>query len=497
MAFVVPLLLLACRSLGQSSSSTDDTSEAVQAGVDILIESASGVVAADDTLIREKCGPVYDTAKEEAMQLLGMAVGQAQQALRDHCAPFGAEVCKSKNECTFCEGNSTCWPAIDQDNPCHKIAVDAIIFGRTAGEAIATKIGEGAQYVAAKCPSMTENATCATGFNAYFCNWCAETTSCHIKGSLADQCTRDALIDIGVEAGSQAAQAAADKAKKEAEQFYASQQSNCASLTSTNCSSDVTCIPCARAETSTACYFIGDTQNPCVKERIGQFVDAAGHLKPVGVWFDNKWKDTQAWAEQLCGKHNGVGNETSNEAACYDDQKCYWCADNKRCYIYGDQYSPCSTFAQGKENAKKKWNELWGTDSNCDSAKISAFETMQAASQQAQDNLAIVCKIFAESEVYATRTMAGLHSDLMEAAGAASEVAGVQAAKARQALIDTARTINASLEANATMSVFAELNPCVVIETSAATTGNLLAVRALALMFVMLAIMLVVSAPSF
>merc|ERR1712151_44949 len=68
---------------------------------------------------------------------------------------------------------------------------------------------------------------------------------------------------------------------------------------------------------------------------------------------------------------------------------------------------------------------------------------------------------FASSEVYASRTMAGLQSDLQKASSAASELASIQLQKARQALLDAAKAINESVSANESLTAFTETNPCV------------------------------------
>jgi hypothetical protein len=105
------------------------------------------------------------------------------------------------------------------------------------------------------------------------------------------------------------------------------------------------------------------------------------------------------------------------------------------------------------------------------------------------DNVALACKEFASSEVYATRTMAGLQSDLQQATNAASELASIQVQKARQALLDAASAINESVSANKSLNAFAETNPCVTDDLISIAGGRstfLLAYLAMPLLVCML-----------
>lgn len=100
------------------------------------------------------------------------------------------------------------------------------------------------------------------------------------------------------------------------------------------------------------------------------------------------------------------------------------------------------------------------------------------------DNLALACKEFASSEVYASRTMAGLQSDLQKASNAASELASIQLQKARQALLDAAKAINQSVETNASLTAFEETHPCLndpLISIAVGRRAGSLAFLALAL----------------
>jgi hypothetical protein len=430
------------------------------------------VIAADPAAIEEQCGPLYEEAKESAMSALGMAVGEAQKAAREMCSADGANesACQAKPACTYCAGNSTCWPVIDQDNPCHSLAVNAVIFGATAAKDIAVKLGEGLDWAVSQCSNMDED-TCTAGFNGNMCNWCNTTRSCHTKGSVLDECVRDDLINIAYEAGSEAAKQATELIKQRALEQYAAEQAYCANETGqmksrneSSCAAEAKCIWCAaagKADVNT-CYFLGDLENECVKWRISQFVDAAGKLKPVGDWFSSQWKNAVTWGQNLCGKHVDASKDVeTNTETCTADKKCYWCDDDQQCYIYGDVGSPCGTAQKGKDWVVNKWNDLWGNGATCSNNKVTAYETMKEGMQLTLDNLAVACKELASSEVYASRTMVGLQTDLGNAASAASELASIQLQKARRALIDAAVAINASTKANTSITAFEETNPCV------------------------------------
>lgn len=236
----------------------------------------------------------------------------------------------------------------------------------------------------------------------------------------------------------------------------------------TACAASWTCTWCgsvADNATVNTCYYAGDMENLCLKERVGMLVDAAGRMKPMSEWASARWTNMKTWGNNFCGKHTADATKTTEEhqASCDGDKKCYFCDTDDECYVYGSVNSPCGTYQQGEQKMVDKWNSMFGKDGACATSVSDAYDTMKQGSDLSKRNLEEACKEFAQSEVYASRSFAALQSDLGTAASAAADVASMQVAKAKAALSDAALAVNESMETNRSIIAFEDVNTCVKI----------------------------------
>jgi len=278
-------------------------------------------------------------------------------------------------------------------------------------------------------------------------------------GSLANTCLRAELADVAKEHAIDAGTAAWEAAKGQ----YTSVIDGCRAHDGVpvNCSAQAECIWCGGVGNTqyNMCYFMGDTSNKCLQQTIGPYVDTAS-----GLFVDVKdraiagYKSVKAWGENLCGQHK-------EKSACDEAPQCSYCGTDSLCYVYGSVNNPCGNFQKTLGEIKDAWNSFFGSD-GCAADVKAASDTLTTAVQMATDNVAALCKAYTASEVYATRSLAALQSDLGNATDFAAQTASMHLATATQNAHDAVDAVKELKSEKDSLQALQEANPCLEVSFS-------------------------------
>lgn len=427
--------------------------------VDQSAEFVSTVISDTDwSQTQAECEPVRAQAVAAAEAALGIVKDAAVDLVRSHCADKAKEDCEAP--CTYCKSNSTsgtCWPYVDTANPCLSLAVKFATLGGQAGSAVAGAIADAGMEAMSACGDHTTHDECvgdsATVAGSLFCQWCEQTRKCHTMGSLANTCLRAELADMAkehaVNVGTEAWEAAKDK--------YTSVIDGCQAHDGDagNCSAQVQCTWCGGDHNK--CYFIGDTSNKCFQEVIGPYVDtASGLIADVKDRAIEGYESVKAWGENLCGQHK-------EKTACDNAAQCSYCDTDSLCYVWGSVSNPCGFFQGAIGTIEDAWNSLFGSDPACAADVQAAGDTLVIAVQMATDNVAALCKAYTTSEVYSTRSLAALQSDLGNATDFAAETASMHLATASRNAHDAVDAVKELKNETKLLEALKEANPCLEV----------------------------------
>lgn len=449
---------------------------------------AAGVTKAS---LQAKCGEVSNDAKAFKNKLdasrvkLGLANASAVQTENQRCAILTNETDCSRGSailasgCSWCgtdatnASNGACYSLKYLDNPCFKESIDILIWGKDMASSAAATAGTGANAVRDKvvsaytsCSQHNDVTTCLGGAGSV-CNWCNDTTSCHIKGSPNDACLKMWLKNLAVRTGKPLSEAA----QKTQNAFNAQMQDQIDICNATSpqdaCRSKLRCLWCGTAYNAAVdqCYFVGDTSNPCFSEKIGAVVDAAGNAKDAALWVTDKvggkFQDMKKWGNDICGKY------TDNSTNCDAAVQCQWCAKNTNCYIYGSINNPCGVggaLASAKSKVGNAWNSaktwMWGS-SDCSSGKKQTSTALTNADNAAKKNLHMLCDEFAKVQAFADKTFMASTENTSSSAGnvANSMAVSMELSKAHVILNETANAMNVQNDTKMALSEFLKANP--------------------------------------
>jgi len=429
---------------------------------------AATAYAEDADLIKDgevaACAPVKEQAKEAVLDALGYAKGEALVAAREHCKKMAEADCTAAHECKYCADNTTCWPALDLDNPCDQGTLNNMLLaGEVMGE-VGSAIGETTSSVLSKCnDNFDSEEDCPT----LMCEWCEQTTSCHVYGAPQNQCLRDRLKDMAKEQSA----AAADAAKAALSQELQDVMAGCANFNNnaTGCGENRLCVYCGKDHN--ICYFMGDKTNKCIREEIQEKIDAVtGVAKPIGEWAGNTYTDMKDWSKGLCG-------DKTDESSCNNDAKCSWCGDSTSCHVYGSAGNKCGVIHKGAAAVKDKFTEVFGKSSACAADEVAARDAMKEGLAKAKANLQFACTEYMESKFYAQQSLTALQEDAGDASDAVkdslSEMTSVKVEEAKNALKDAMGASNDTTSLQETLDAFDAANPCAAEETSGAQSIRL------------------------
>jgi len=407
------------------------------------------------------CAPVKDQALQAVSEQLGLAGNAAVEKSRAHCKAMAKADCDTAKECKYCDGDTTCWPQVDLSNPCDQGTINNILLaGEVTGD-VGSAIGEATSTVLAKCGEKTSKEDCPT----FGCEWCGTSSTCHVFGSAHNECLKERLKQMAQEQS----QAAVDAAKAQASEEVKKVMEQCTTLNGneTGCGANDICIWCG--STHNICYFMGDKSNKCIRERVQKHIDAAtGVAKPIAEWAGSSYTDLSAWSKGLCGG--------KDESTCNNDVHCHYCSDSSSCHTHGSVRDPCGTYQKGKTAVKDKWNEVFGSDPNCEADKVETHKTLKEGADAAKANLQFACTEYMKTKFFAQQSLSSLGEDVQGVSDSAqkqvqesmSEMASVNIDQAKTALKDAIASSNESMSSADSLAAFEELNPCVDSDISAA-----------------------------
>eukprot|EP00448_Togula_jolla_P015150 CAMPEP_0170592166 /NCGR_PEP_ID=MMETSP0224-20130122/12785_1 /TAXON_ID=285029 /ORGANISM="Togula jolla, Strain CCCM 725" /LENGTH=635 /DNA_ID=CAMNT_0010916065 /DNA_START=68 /DNA_END=1975 /DNA_ORIENTATION=+ len=398
-----------------------------------------------------------DAFRQDARESVELAVGKLSAAAKSICIDRSESNCSSgewyENPCTWCNAStgSGCYLKADWENPCTRARVQAVLdvampIAETAYN-IAEKTAEGIHKTLKQCSTYTNIDAC-TGGIVKLCSWCNQTQSCHVAGSAMNKCTRDQALALAQEQ----AQAVFTSGKAVASKAVEDTKAECAGYNVTMCKEVSYCIPCS---INSACYFMGDIENQCVRQKVSQIINAtSGVVLPMWEWGKKTWTNAVEWGNNICGKWG------SDQSACEGANGCTWCDESSSCWIVTSVENPCGWFQKGADGVKDWWNQQFADD-KCSSEQKTAWDYLQQAKNWASENTAAACREYNKRELYTQKFMSSL--DYLQnnlTAADVQDMLNLQIMMAAQAMSDARAAINQSNAEDAALEGFQESNPC-------------------------------------